>query len=104
LAKSFTLFFVVIELFLSFIFYNYYKLEKEHLSEQIFLEMKNYSFSFEDNNFDIEIVPKVEENQLYELYFDKEHLYIITPFLEEENSSLAILYPIQSYNNFWMRY
>jgi two-component system OmpR family sensor kinase len=84
------------ELFLAFIFYNYYKIEEEHLSEQLFLEMKNYSFTFEDNRFYMSIVPKVKENQLYELYFDKENLYILTPFIEE-NSSLAILYPLQDY-------
>ena len=95
--KSFALFFVVIELFLAFIFYNYYRLEEEHLSEQLFLEMKNYSFSFDDSRFDIEIVPQVKENQLYELYFDEDNLYILTPFLEDESSSLAILYPLESY-------
>jgi two-component system OmpR family sensor kinase len=84
------------ELFLAFIFYNYYKIEEEHLSEQLFLEMKNYSFTFDDNRFDMSIVPKVKENQLYELYFDNENLYILTPFLEE-NSSLAILYPLKDY-------
>jgi len=96
LLKSFGLFFIVMELFLAFIFYNYYKIEEEHLSEQLFLEMKNYSFTFDDNRFDMSIVPKVKENQLYELYFDNENLYILTPFLEE-NSSLAILYPLKDY-------
>jgi two-component system OmpR family sensor kinase len=88
---------VVIELFLVFIFYNYYKIEEEHLSEQLFLEMKNYSFSFDDKHFDMDIVPKDAESKLYELYFDEENLYILTPFLEE-NSSLVILYPIESYH------
>ena len=97
LLKSFGLFFIVIELFLAFIFYNYYKIEEEHLSEQLFLEMKNYSFAFDDDRFDMAIVPKVEENQLYELYFDEQNLYILTPFLEQ-NSSLAILYPLRDYH------
>jgi two-component system OmpR family sensor kinase len=88
---------VVIELFLAFIFYNYYKIEEEHLSEHLFLEMKNYSFFFDDRRFDMDIVPKVEDAQLYELYFDKKNLYILTPFLEDENSSLAIFYPLESY-------
>jgi len=98
LLKSFTLFFIIIELFLLFIFYNYYKIEEEHLSEQLFLEMKNYSFSFENDYFTMDIVPKVQKNQLYELYFDENNLYILTPFFEE-NSSLAILYPIKSYHH-----
>ena len=88
----------MIELFLIFIFYNYYRLEEEHLSEQLFLEMKNYSFFFEDERFDMEIVPKVEDSQLYELYFDESSLYVLTPFLEDENNSLAILYPVDDYH------
>lgn len=94
LIKTFVLFFVVIELFLAFIFYNYYRLEEEHLSEQLFLEMKNYSFFFDDERFDIDIVPKVKENQLYELYFDTEYLYILVPFSQDVNSSLEIMYPL----------
>ena len=86
------------ELFLAFIFYNYYKIEEEHLSEQLFLEMKNYSFSFENNQFEIDIIPKDETSRLYELYFDNNNLYILTPFVEE-TSFLAILYPIDSYHD-----
>ena len=87
----------MIELFLTFIFYNYYQLEEEHLSEQLFLEMKNYSFFFDDDRFDMDIVPKVEENQLYELYFDDKNLYILVPFTQDNESSLAIFYPLSAY-------
>jgi len=98
LFKSFFLFFVVIELFLTFIFFNYYHLEEEHLSEQLFLEMKNYSFFFDDDRFDMDIVPKVQESQLYELYFDQKNLYILVPFPQDNESSLAIFYPLLAYN------
>ena len=97
LFKSFFLFFIVIELFLTFIFYNYYQIEEEHLSEQLFLEMKNYSFFFDDDRFDMDIVPKVEESQLYELYFDNKNLYILVPFPQDNESSLAIFYPLPAY-------
>ena len=96
LLKGFSLFFVVIELFLVFIFYNYYRLEEEHLSEQLFLEMKNYSFFFDDERFDMDIVDKVADNQLYELYFDEQNLYILVPFVKDEESSLQIKYPLES--------
>ena len=89
---------MVIELFLAFIFYNYYKIEEEHLSEELFLEMKNYSFFFDDERFEMDIVDKVDENQLYELYFDKKHLYILVPFISDEESSLQIMYPLESYH------
>ncbi len=85
------------ELFLAFIFYNYYKLEEEHISEELFLEMKNYSFFFDDKRFDMDIVDKVADNQLYELYFDKKYLYILVPFPQDENSTLKIVYPLESY-------
>jgi two-component system OmpR family sensor kinase len=98
LIKGFALFFVVIELFLAFVFYNYYRLEEEHLSEQLFLEMKNYSFFFDDSRFEMDIVPRVEENQLYELYFDEQNLYILVPFPEDDESSLQIMYPLESYH------
>ena len=98
LLKGFALFFIVIELFLSFIFYNYYRLEEEHLSEQLFLEMKNYSFFFDDERFDMDIVDKVADNQLYELYFDEQNLYILVPFVKDEESSLQIKYPLESYH------
>jgi len=42
----------MIELFLLFIFYQYYKIEEEHIRTNIFLEMKNYSLSFDDERFD----------------------------------------------------
>jgi len=98
LGKGVLLFFVVIELFLLFIFYSYYKVEEEHLSEQLFLEMKNYSFFFDDNRFEMDIVPKVEESQLYELYFDNKNLYILVPFPQDEESSLEIFYPLTAYH------
>jgi two-component system OmpR family sensor kinase len=98
LLKGVLLFFVVIELFLLFIFYNYYKIEEEHLSEQLFLEMKNYSFFFDDDRFEMDIVEKAEENQLYELYFDDKNLYILVPFPQDEESSLEIFYPLTTYH------
>ena len=98
LIKGFSLFFIVIELFLAFIFYHHYKLEEEHLSEHLFLEMKNYSFFFKDERFDIDIVPKSEENRLYELHFDENSLYILVPLLDSEEDLFKIFYPIDAYH------
>lgn len=91
------LFFVVIELFLAFIFHHYYKLEEEHLSEQLFLEMKNYSFFLDDERFDIDIVPKESRHKLYELYFDPDFLYILTPLADSQTDLLKIFYPKADY-------
>jgi len=45
----------------------------------------------------MDIVPKVEESQLYELYFDNKNLYILVPFPQDNESSLAIFYPLSAY-------
>ncbi|MGC9350644.1 MAG: sensor histidine kinase [Sulfurovum sp.] len=79
------------------IFYNYYKVEEEHLSEQLFLEMKNYSFFFKDERFDIDIIPRTQTDNFYELYFDQSSLYILVPLLEEKENVLKIFYPLSSY-------
>ena len=59
--------------------------------------MKNYSFFFDDSRFDIDIVSKIEDDVLYELYFDKENLYILTPLGDTEDDLLKILYPQENY-------
>ena len=97
LSKSFLLFFMVMELFLTFIFYNYYQIEEEHLSAALFLEMKNDSFLLDNEKFEMDIVPTSPTQQFYELYFDEKQLYILVPFPQDNKNSLAIIYPLESY-------
>ena len=97
LFKSFLLFFLVIELFLAFIFYHYYKIEEEHLQENLFLEMKNYALFFDDERFDIDIVPYQKQDRFYELYIDDNSLYILVPFPEDPGDLLKIYYPKEKY-------
>lgn len=86
----------MIELFLMFIFVQFYKIEVEHVRNNIFLEMKNYSLSFEDDRFDIDIIEK-KKQVLYELDEDKESLYILVPFQDTETDLLKILYAKKVY-------
>jgi len=86
----------MIELFLLFIFYQYYKVEKEHIRTNIFLEMKNYSLSFNDERFDIDIVPH-NKQALYELDMDDRSLFILVPFQDSEEDLLKIIYPKTAY-------
>ena len=86
----------MIELFLCFIFYQYYKIEEEHIRNNIFLEMKNYSLSFEDERFDIDIIAK-KKQALYELNEDNHTLFILVPFQDSQEDLLKILYPRQKY-------
>ena len=96
--KSFLLFFVTMEIFLVFIFYNYSNVEKHHLENNIFLEMKNYSYIFESNKFDIDIVSK-KNQKLYELQKDNKYLYIYISVKNQDNDLLKIIYPIEKFNN-----
>jgi two-component system OmpR family sensor kinase len=93
LIKSFILFFLVIETFLIFIFYQYEKIEEEHLRENLFLELKNYSFFFDDNRFDMDIVPESKDKSPYELYMDNKSLYILVPMPTSPNDMLKVFYP-----------
>ncbi len=97
MRKSFVLFFLVIELLLGFIFYQYHNIEEEHLREDLFLKMKNYSLSFEGDQFDIEITPNSKQKNPYELYQDTQALYILVPFPESTKDLLKIYYPLSKY-------
>ncbi len=97
LLKSFLLFFSVIEVFLIVILYRHYQLEDEHLGENLFLQMKNYSLFFDDDRFDIDVVDNEKDSRLYELHKDEDTLYILVPFADDEDDLLKIYYPITSY-------
>ena len=87
----------MIELFLIFIFYYHYQIEEEHQSESLFLEMKNYSFNFEDVRFDMDIISN-NNDTLYELMFDENSIYILVPLLNNNVDILKVYYPIEQYN------
>ena len=76
-----------------FIFYQYEKIEEEHLSENLFLELKNYSFFFDDTRFDIDIVSNIKEKSPYELYTDEGSLYILVPIPSAPKDMLKVYYP-----------
>ncbi len=83
----------MIEAFLIFIFYQYDKIEEEHLKENLFLELKNYSFFFDDTRFDIDIVPMIDKKSPYELYTDEGSLYILVPIPSSPKDMLKVYYP-----------
>ncbi len=87
----------MIELFLAFIFYQYAKIEKEHIRTNLYLKMKNYSLFFDDKRFDIDIVPFSKNRNLYELSEDNNSLYILVPFIDSKEDILKIIYPKQEY-------
>ena len=82
---------------MGFIFYHYYQIEEEHIRENLYLEMKNYSLSFKDKRFDIDIVPQKPNSRFYELIIGKDDLYILVPFPDNPNDLLKIYYPKSAY-------
>ncbi|PHS33728.1 MAG: hypothetical protein COA92_04290 [Sulfurovum sp.] len=58
--------------------------------------MKNYSLSFDDERFDIDIIVK-KKQALYELNEDNNTLFILVPFQDSQEDLLKILYPKQKY-------
>jgi len=67
------------------------------MQENLFLEMKNYSLSFNDKRFDIDIVPREPDSRFYELYIGNDALYILVPFPDTPNDLLKIYYPKSDY-------
>ncbi len=61
--------------------------------------MKNYSFFFDDDRFDIDIVDKEKDSKFYELHFEKENLYILAPLAEGKEDILKVFYPQHEYQN-----
>lgn len=97
LWKSFLLFFATIEFFLLFIFYQYSRIEEEHLREGIFLEMKNYSLFFEDKRFETAVIPSSTHYKPYELYEDTNALFMLLPTPTHSTEQLKIRYPKSLY-------
>jgi len=62
-------------------------------SGNLFLELKNYSFFFDDTRFDIDIVSSMKEKSPYELYMDKGSVYILVPMPSAPEDMLKVYYP-----------
>jgi two-component system OmpR family sensor kinase len=102
LLKAFILFFFVIEFFLSFIFYHYQHIEKRHLDDQLLLEMKNYSFSLDDDRFDIDLITSNPQQTppLYTLLENQKEHYMIIPLSlgnEQNQTQMKIFYSNKLY-------
>ena len=95
-VKSFLLFFLTMEIFLAFIFYNYALIEKEHLRENLFYEMKNYSYLFEGEKFTLSIAESKGE-KLYELLESPSSLYIAVDTKDDKADVIHISYPKSEY-------
>ena len=77
--KSLALYFITIEILIGFLFFHSYNEDVNSLKQQLFLEMKNYNFNFEGEQFGIDFVPKTDTMPLLELRESPGQLYALFP-------------------------
>ncbi len=82
---------------LGVITYLIYRSEVTALKNSIFLELKNYSYTFEGERFALDVTPIREGDRFYELYEGKEGLYILVPVPGTTRDALKVIYPAISY-------
>jgi two-component system OmpR family sensor kinase len=102
--KSFFLFFLSIEFLVSVILFFHYKELAHSFKDSIFLEMKNYSYTFEGKDFKLELVEKEKNKNFYQLYEDKNSLYIYVPIPFAEKEVFKIYYPKDLYYKYLLEY
>jgi len=92
--KGFVLFFLTMELLLGTVSYLLFRIELLNLKGRIFLEMKNYSYTFEGEKFSIELVTvDKKEAKFYELLEDSQGLSILVPIPGSKKDALKVYYP-----------
>jgi two-component system OmpR family sensor kinase len=96
LLKGFALFFLSMEFFLILVAYLYYQKGLTDLKNSVFLELKNFSYTFEGERFRIDLVSG-GDLKFYELMEDEEGLYILVPVPVARNEALKIIYPRDLY-------
>ncbi len=90
--KSFLLFFLSIEFLISVILYFHYRELVHRFKDNIFLEMKNFSYTFEGKKFKVDLEKKDEKKGFYQLYEDKNSFYILVPIPFAKDEVFKISY------------
>ena len=95
--KTFLLFFFSIEFLMSVILFLQYKQLIHSLKDSLYLEMKNYSYTFEGKKFRVELSMKTGDKQFYQLHEDDKSFYIYVPIPFSENEIFKIYYPKENF-------
>jgi two-component system OmpR family sensor kinase len=98
LAKTFGIFFTAMGILVTIIAYLYLKEQKVNLNQNIFAQIKQYNFDFENKNITMDIVKKTKQQKSYELYIKPNEIYALFPISKNKNKFLKIIYPIELYN------
>ena len=97
LLKGFLLFFLTVEVLLGAVSLLIFRIETINLKNRIYLELKNFSYTFEGERFKIEVVPLKEGDKFYELFEEEKGLSILVPVPGTKKDALKIYYPSESY-------
>ena len=97
LLKGFLLFFLTVEVLLGAISLLIFRIETINLKNRIYLELKNFSYTFEGERFKIEVVPLKEGDKFYELFEEEKGLSILVPVPGTKKDALKIYYPSETY-------
>ena len=93
LIKAFLLLFISLEVLLIIILYLYYQNQVIRLKNEIFLELKNYSYTLKGKDFKVDIVPNSPDIKFYQLYNSDKEFYIYVPIPSIKDEVLKIIYP-----------
>ncbi len=93
--KSFLLYFFTMELLIALLIIHSYREDVATLEQQLFLEMKNYRFTFEGNKFEIDFVSKDDPAALLELHKSPDALFALFPLHGNPLYNLKIYYPAE---------
>ena len=99
LLKAFFVFFFTIEVFILVITLLLVKIEVEHLKHNIYLKLVNYSYTFEGEEFKIDVVEIKNRQEFYSFKEDETGLYILIPVPGVQRDALKIIYPKEKLYN-----
>ena len=91
--KSFLLFFVSIEILVIIILFFHYRELSHSAKDSLFLEMKNFSYTFEGEKFKITLEKNSRDKEFYQLYEDERFFYILVPIPFVKEEVFKIYYP-----------
>ena len=97
--KAFILFFSSMFLLIGTNFIFHLKTVYEKEKNFLFLDMKNFSYSFKGEKYDISLVTNVNKKDIYELKENKEEFYMYIPIPHSKNEFLKISYPKSKFNS-----
>lgn len=90
--KVFFIFFSINLILWSTIFLLYYKESRDNLEDELYYQMKDYTFNFVDDNFTLDIVKKTEKQKISKIIESKEGLILYLPMPQNDKFLLKVIY------------